>query len=135
MPSKKVQLVIDGYGAFNRRDVEAALAGISQDVVWRARDVLPEGEEFHGHEGVLEFWRMWYETFEEFRAEIEETIEEGDQVMVMVRMHGRHRDSGAEVVTPSFPQVWTIQNGEVVSVEMYPNRATGLAAIGLSGER
>jgi ketosteroid isomerase-like protein len=136
MPSENVERVLNGYAAFNRRDIEAALDGISPDVVWRGPDVLPEGErEFLGHEGVKDFWRMWLETFEEFHAEIEETIESGDQVMAMVRMHGRHRDSGAEVVTPSFPHVWTIQDEEVVRVEMYPNRAAGLDAIGMSEEQ
>jgi ketosteroid isomerase-like protein len=131
MPSN-VERVLKGYAAFNRRDIDAALDGMSPDIVWLGPDVLPEGErEFHGHDGVVEFWGMWHETFEEFNAEIEETIEEGDKVMAMVRMHGRHRSSGADIVTPSFPHVWTIRGEEVVRMEMLPNRAAGLAALGL----
>ena len=133
MATENVERVLRGYEAFNRRDIEAALEGMSPDIVWLGPDVLPEGErEFRGHEGVLEFWRMWHETFEEFHAEIEETIDAGDQVLAMVRMHGRHRSSGAEIVTPSFPHVWTIRDDEVVRMQMYPNRAAGLEAIGLS---
>jgi ketosteroid isomerase-like protein len=139
---RNVEQVLRGYEALNRRDIEAALVGLSPDIVWLAPEALPEGErEFHGHEGVMEFWRMWHETFEEFRAEIEETTDAGDDVMVMVmvmvmvRLHGRHKDSGAEVVTQSFPHVWTMRDGEVVRMEMYTNRATALGALGLSEER
>ncbi len=132
MPTGNVERIVRGYEAFNRRDIDAALDGMSPDIVWLGPDVLPEGDrEFRGHEGVMEFWRMWHETFEEFHAEIEETIEEGDSVLAMVRMHGRHRSSGAEIVTPSFPHIWTIQDEEIVRVEMFPTRAAGLKAIGL----
>jgi ketosteroid isomerase-like protein len=134
--SRNLDRVLRGYEAFNRRDIDAALEGLSPDIVWVGPTMLPEGErEFRGHAGVLDFWNMWHSTFEEFRAEIEETIDAGDQVMVMVRIHARHRDSGAEVVNPSFPHVWTIRDGEVVRMEMFQNRAAGLAAIGQAQEQ
>jgi len=134
--SENVERVLRGYEAFNRRDVEGALEGLSPDIVWLGPAVLPEGDrEFRGHDGVKEFWRMWHETFEEFRTEIVETIDAGDRVMVMARMHARHRDSGGEMATPSFPHVWTIRDQEVVRVEMYPRRADALEALGLTDEQ
>ncbi len=45
------------YDRFNARDLDAALAGMHQDVVW-ANGL--EGGHVHGHAGVRDYWtRQW----------------------------------------------------------------------------
>ena len=92
---------------------------------------LPDPGPFKGPEGVRRFWGMWADTFDEFRAELEEYVEAQGSVVIVARMVGRGKDSGAAVDSPSFPMVWTFHDEQVVRVEMLPNKAAALEAIGL----
>jgi len=126
-----VEIVRRGYEAFNRGDLDAALEAFSPDAEWGVPDVLPDTGPYNGPEGVRRFWASWRETFEDFRVEIEEFIDAGDHVIAQASVRGRGRDSGVEVDTPSFPHVWTLRDGQVVKVEMLPNKALALERVGL----
>ncbi len=90
-------------------------------------------ETYRGPDEVVRFWQTWRAAFDDFRVELEETIDAGDQIIVFAGVRGRGAESGADVKTPSFPQVWTMgDDGRPMRVEMYPSRAEALAAVGLS---
>ena len=132
MTSTNVEFVRRGYQLFNEGRLEDALEGFDPDIEWSGPDLLPEGDRvYRGPEGVAQFWGAWREIFDDFRIEIEEMIDAGDRVVAMVRVSGRGKDSGAQVATPSFPHVWTIAHGKAVRMEMLPDRATALVAVGL----
>jgi uncharacterized protein len=128
-----VDTVRRGYEAFNSGDIESALQPFSADIEWVVPDVLPDPGPFRGPEGVRRFWNMWQETFDDFRVEVEELTDLGENVIAQVRIRGRGKDSGVEVVTPSAPHVWTLRGGKVVRMEMFPTRAAALDALGLEG--
>ena len=69
---------------------------------------------------------------EEFRLEVEETIDAGDRVVVMAAVRGAGKDSGADVSTPTFPIIYTLRDHQVVRMEALPTRAEALAAVGLA---
>jgi hypothetical protein len=50
----------------------------------------------------------------------------------LTRVHGRGRDSTADINAPLVPWVWTIRDGQVVRMEMFPNKAEAFEALGLS---
>jgi len=50
--------------------------------------------------------------------------------VVIARIHGTGRDSGAPVTTPSFPQVWTIAGDLVARMEMFTSSDAAAEAIG-----
>jgi hypothetical protein len=54
----------------------------------------------------------WRDSFEDFRMDVEEIIDGGDDVIVMAAPCGTAKDSGAEVRTPTFPLIWTVREGE-----------------------
>lgn len=62
---------------------------------------------------------------------VEEIVDAGDQVMVLASVRGRGGQSGLEVESPSFGWVWTKRGGKAVRVDVYPNRAEALQAVGL----
>jgi hypothetical protein len=65
--------------------------------------------------------------------ELEEIIDAGDKVIVFGGVRGRGAESGVDVKTPTFPQVWTFgDDGRPLRVEMYQSRAEALEAVGLS---
>jgi ketosteroid isomerase-like protein len=132
MSSESVEVIRRGYEAFNRGDLDSAIADMDPQIEWLGPAILPDAPSaYRGHDGVRAFWAIWDEVFEQFWVEIEEMIDAGDQVVAMVRIHGRGRDSGVDVATPSFPHVWTVRDGKQVRMEMMPSRREALAAVGL----
>ena len=131
MSKEDVERVREGYEAFNRGDLDVAVGDMDPDIEWHVMGDLPEGETYRGHEGVRRFWETWQEAFEDFHVEPEELIDAGDKVVVVIKVSGRGRGSGAQVETPSFPQVWTLRDGRPVRVEMYRSRSEALRAAGL----
>ena len=93
-------------------------------------DILPDMGPFRGPEGTRRFWETWADAFDEFHAEPVEYVDAGDSVIVITRMVGRVKGSGAAVDTPGFPMVWTRRNGVLARVEMFDDRDKALAAVG-----
>ena len=129
MSRENVERVRVGYEAFNRGDVDAALEGFSPDTEWRVLGVLPEDEVYRGREGVRRFWQMWHDSFEGFQIKVEEIIDAGDRIVVLIAATGSGRGSGAEVRTPTFAQVWTYDRDKLVRVDMM-TEADALEAAG-----
>jgi ketosteroid isomerase-like protein len=136
MSREAVERIRQGYEAFNRGDLADAAEGFDPNIEWRIPFQLPDSppdETYHGREGVIRFWETWRAAFDDFRVELEEIIDAGDKVIVFGGVRGRGAGSGADVKSPSFPQVWTFgDDGQPVRVEMYPTRAEALQAAGLS---
>ena len=124
--------MVAGYAAFNRGDFDFAIEGLHPEMEWVVFDTLPDPGPFKGPAGVRQFWGMWADAFDEFRAELEEYVETPDSVIIVARMVGRGKDSGAAVDTPSFPMIWTFRDEQVVRVEMQPSKAAALEAVGLA---
>jgi ketosteroid isomerase-like protein len=130
---ENVERILRGYDALNRGDLEGAVGGLSADCELMLPPMLPEADVLQqGREGLRRFWESWRDTFEEFRMEVEETIDAGDDVVVMAAACGTGKDSGADVRTPSFAMIWTFRDDRVVRMESLPTRAAALEAVGLS---
>jgi ketosteroid isomerase-like protein len=136
MSAETLALIRDGYDAMNRGDMDAVAEQLHPDVEWKVPDILPDtlDRSYRGAEGVKRFLETWFEVFPDFRVEIEEMMDFGEHVLVMATAGGQGRGSGAEVVSPSFPHVWSFRDGKVIRMEMFPRKAEALRALGLSGE-
>jgi ketosteroid isomerase-like protein len=132
MSQQHVDRLLVAYEALNRGDLEAATAGLPPEFEFIPPPILPEGDAYHGPEGLRQMWESWMATFVDFRVEIEETIDAGDKVIVMAAVSGTHKDSGMEMRTPSFAWVWSFEGETPVRMEAMPNRATAIEAVGLS---
>ena len=60
-------------------------------------------------------------------------MDAGDHAIVMTRVVGRGRDSGVEVETPIYAQVWSFRGEDVHRVAMLPTKDEALEAAGLAG--
>jgi ketosteroid isomerase-like protein len=74
----------------------------------------------------------WLSPWEDWRCEAEDFLLHGDQVVVLARYRGRGKGSGVDVNTEG-AHVWTMRDGKVIRLVIFANRATALAAAGLSG--
>lgn len=80
--------------AWNRRDVEATLENIREDVVWRTARSMPDIDRlYEGHDGLRRFFTDFSEPWEEISIQLEEVVEDRDeQVVVLVRFHAMGRE-------------------------------------------
>jgi ketosteroid isomerase-like protein len=125
-----VDRILAGYESFNEGDFDRALEGLAEDVEWVAPDLFLEPGPHKGPEGIRRFWEAWRESFQDFRLEIKEVHDLGHHVVVIAGVRGVGRDSGVEVTTPSFPQVWTVDDERLVRMEMFTSEDDAREAIG-----
>jgi ketosteroid isomerase-like protein len=73
------------------------------------------GTRYVGVEGFRRLWLDWLEPWTTYYTEVEELIDAGDRVLVLIRDHGRRSDLDAEVeLTAS--SVWELRDGKIVRV-------------------
>jgi ketosteroid isomerase-like protein len=130
MASDKVQRLLNAYEALNRGEIDAVCDRLPPDFEFIPPPMLPEVETLEGPEGLRRIWKLWAGAFDNFRIEVEETIDAGDQVIVMAAVAGV--GGGLDMRTPSFAWVWSFDGDTVTRMEAMPNRATALEAVGLA---
>jgi ketosteroid isomerase-like protein len=131
MSRENVEVVRLLYNAFNRGDVEASLALIDPQIqveYWGER--LDPDQSYHGHAGLREFVDQLRDSFPDYRAEIEECIDAGDDVVIVIRNRGTGKTSGLEVDVRSC-QVWTVRAGKLTRMRVYRSKTDALDALGL----
>jgi ketosteroid isomerase-like protein len=84
----------------------------------------------YGVESAMRNRNQWFDTWDEHRIELEEVIEEGDSVVVLVHISARGRTSGVEVDARFYAQ-FKVRDGKVVYIFDHEDRAAALEAAGL----
>ena len=129
MSAENVEIVRRTYEAYMSGDLEAALAVFDPDVVFDV-SIRPEGEVYHGPQGVADAMRTWTGTWEGFRMEVEELIEAGEHVIGVEHQSGRGRGSGLPLSETYFT-VWELEAGKVTRITWLRSRAEALKAAGV----
>jgi ketosteroid isomerase-like protein len=83
-----------------------------------------------GTEGFFSAWTDWLSPFEEFRIEVERTIDAGEDVVDLVRQVARTVRGGVPVETEG-AAVWRFRSGRLQRVEFHLDRAAALRIAGL----
>jgi ketosteroid isomerase-like protein len=95
-----------------------------------ARPGLPGGKTYTGLDGFRESWLDWLAPYAEYRSEVEEAIDCGEQVLLLQSSTGRLKGSAQEVkLAPAV--VYTVRDGKIARFEPYADRAEALKAVGL----
>jgi ketosteroid isomerase-like protein len=124
----------DGAEAYNRRDYEAFLLPFDPDVEF---NVLGQGggldfeKRSRGHEGLMRFWTVIDEAFEDNWLEPQEAIDLGNRVLGIYHLHARGRGSGLELKR-DIGLLSNLDRGMVVRVDYYWSQDEALEAAGLS---
>jgi ketosteroid isomerase-like protein len=93
---------------------------------------LPGLEEtYRGIEGFKLAYRNWLQTWETYRAELDELIDLGDRIVALSHWGGRTKTGRVELFQPG-AEVWTVRDGKVRKLESYMDRNRALEATGLS---
>jgi ketosteroid isomerase-like protein len=131
MSRENVELIQRVYQEFAETG-EVALWALDADAEWHTAADLPDSDVHRGHEAIAAFVREWVGSFDDFRADIEEFIDRGENVIVPMVLRGRIRGTDQEVTLPE-THVWKVRDGKVIEVHEY--RSTELALEALASSR
>ena len=133
-----VRIAREFYAAWNDRDFDRSAALMADDGEIL---IVGTGERYLGPEGSISFAHMWADAFPDGRVEIQDTIAEGDRVVVVFRGRGTHtgtlKSSAGEIpatgkeVTVDLCDVYSIRGGKVKSLHTYFDSGSLLAQLGL----
>jgi len=130
MRERNMQIVRDGFAAFNRGDLEALVKLVAPDFELISPDELPNGGRFVGPDGYLTWVTTWMEAWDEFKVEIV-AIEAVDDrnVVVDVRQRGRGEGSGIEIDMPAVYLCEVGANRKVRRFQLHLSRDAALDAV------
>ncbi|RRA49226.1 nuclear transport factor 2 family protein [Acidipila sp. EB88] len=107
-------LLREAYAAFNGRDVDAALALMTEDVSW------PKASEGGKVVGKAEIRAYWTRQWSEFDPRVEPlAITEQDGGRWQVRVHQVVRSLGGELLADAeVAHVFTVQDGRIAAMDL-----------------
>ena|SRR5689334_6103176 len=119
--------------AFNRRDVDAIVECVDQDVEWfRAMPVTSGGGALRGGGGIESYVREVSDAWQEYRVVAQDFRDLGDdQLLVLSRVEGRGAGSGGLVDAP-MGQIFDFRDCKIWRVRTYLDHAEALKAVRLS---
>ena len=129
MSQENVELAHRSVDAFNRRDLDALLALMDEDVEGVPPLASMEGN-YHGHAGIRRWWESLFEDLPDFAIEVVEVRDPGDLTVAVVR----NRAHGAASAAPVEQRLWIVgewRNGKAIWWHTFRSEAEALKAMGL----
>jgi ketosteroid isomerase-like protein len=111
--------VREGFGPLCTDDFESVMAFPAQS------------RTYAGLDGLRKNWLDWLEPWATYRSTIDELIDVGERVVVLLRDHGRRKDMDTEIELIG-ATVLTVRDGKVARWEDFGDRASALRSAGLS---
>jgi len=132
MSQENVDNVRRAYAAFNDGDLETALGFFDPAIEWNASDVFfDEPCTYRGRLALQEeFLHDLMEIFSAYRADLEELVDAGDQVVAVAEVGGPGRRSGA-TVTARVGHVLAFTDGKLVKFTEFKEPREARKAAGL----
>jgi ketosteroid isomerase-like protein len=131
MSAENVERTRRGYQHFIRTR-EPLGEDMAPDFVWDMSTFRgwPERKLYDGADGMREFIADWTDAWDEWRLEVIELKDAGDEVVAIVHQSGRSKTTGLEVEM-DFAQLWTFEGGKQKRMRMYADPHEALRAAGL----
>jgi ketosteroid isomerase-like protein len=133
MSQENVKLMYRAVDAFNRRDLDAHLALMDDDVEVVPRiGAMEGGSSYRGHDGVRRWWNNVLDVFPDWNVEVVEVHDLGDHLtLATIRLIGH----GAGSAAPTDQATWQMgrwQRGKCVWWRAFQSRAEALEAVGFT---
>ena len=128
MSQENVEVVRGSLDSWASGDREAARAAYDPHAVM-IRPVI-DSRILHGLPAIEAANEVWRRSWKDFRMDIEEAIDAGDNVVVTIRQHGVGKDTGAEVELLTHG-VFSLRNSKIIRAEFFESKAEALEAAGL----
>jgi ketosteroid isomerase-like protein len=131
MSRAAVETLRAGYEAFNRGDWDAAARLGHPEFELQTADRAVNPGIYRGADAARHFFEDLFEPFEEVVIEPEEFFERGDQIVVFLSVRLRPTGSSA-FVENRIGHLWTLRDGMLARLAVYPRREDALEAAGLA---
>jgi ketosteroid isomerase-like protein len=131
MSQENVELALQAFDAVNRRDLDALLAVMDDDVEVVTRIAAMEGA-LHGHDGVRRWWENMFTAFPDYEFEVVDVRDLRDVTLASLRALGH----GAGSNVPFEDLLWHAsrwRRGKCVWWRAFETEAEALKAVGLRG--
>ena len=126
------EIVRRSFVAFGTRDHDAAAPIYHPEVVYDCSLRVLNPEVYVGHGGLQRLTDEIDELWEAFDIEIEEVVEVDDErVIALMTSSARGRSSGIELVDEKAASLFTVRDGQIVHVKLFPDRADAFAEAGI----
>jgi ketosteroid isomerase-like protein len=125
MSQENVEIARRVYEGWSRGDFSEGEV-FDPDVEFEMVD-WPHPARSHGVEEMQRTWQTTLSAWDDFRAEPDDFIDYGDNVLVLNSIRGRGKGSGAEVSAQT-ATVWTFEAGRVVRLALYWDTALATEA-------
>ena len=113
------QIIADHYAASDRKDLQAMLAEVADDVQWTEMAGFPCAGTHVGRVQVVEkVFKVLGAEWEGYRFVLERLVDGGDTVVGIGDYHGRHRKTGKDMHA-RVTHVWQVQGGKVRRFEQF----------------
>jgi ketosteroid isomerase-like protein len=129
MSQETVELASQAFDAVNRRDLDAFLALIDDDVEIVTRIAVMEGG-LHGHDGMRRWWENMFTAFPDYYFEVVDVRDLGDVTLASLRALGH----GAGSDVPFEDLLWHAsqwRRGKCIWWRAFETEAQALEAAGL----
>ena len=117
------------FDAFDRGDYDDLVADVAHDMRFSAPEALPWGGTRHGHDGLRAMLETLREHVDGGWGDPDDILDAGDRLVVLGRLRGTARATGTGFEAP-FVQVWTLDDGVPVRIDVYLDSAPVLEALG-----
>ena len=128
MSQENVEVIRRGYEHWAATG--EVLAGT--DLVWDVSNLgWPEQQIYSGRRGADQFNAEWADAWDDWELDVEEYLDAGECVVVIVNQRGRSKGTGIPL-DMRLAQVWTLRDGQGIRMQMYASVDEALEAVGLS---
>jgi ketosteroid isomerase-like protein len=129
MSQENVEIVRQGFQAFERGELDAILDLFTDDIITYRAD--PDRATFDGKAGFRDAAADWTEDFSEWQVLPKEFTDLGERVLVRVLQIAQGRSSGVRV-EEDYWFLFELTGSKVSKLSFYSRRAEALEAAGLS---
>jgi hypothetical protein len=128
---ERVELVRQGFEAWNEQDPHWVLEHMAPEVEWITPETDPYPGTYRGYEGVREFWSRWRQAVGQLRFHPQELIDADDHVVVIARRRARNEHTGLQI-DDQIAQVFTFRDDDkCVRVQEFHGREAAMNAAGI----
>jgi uncharacterized protein len=111
------KLIMSGYEAFSRGDLQGAFSIFAENILWHVPGRGPLSRDYRGHAEVRGFFEHFMRlSGGTFRIQIDEILASRDKVVVLCTQsaqRGTRRWSSPQV------EVWTVRDGRATAYQQY----------------
>jgi ketosteroid isomerase-like protein len=135
MSQENMEIVRAGFDLLVGGDLAEFEDHLTPDVVIVQPPEVPDAKTYEASTAVAQAWADWPDQWEDFRLDLIDLTDAGDDVVVSETRHrGRGRESGIEMDFRVF-HVHRLRDGKLARMEMFFSREQALEAVGLSHPR